>query len=140
MLRKLSVVPLLCARSANEIFILLYTFLLRKLSIVPLLCARSAKIFLLSCTPFCLESFQFTPFCLESCLLYPFFARAARRTFLLHCTPFCLQSFLLYLFWRSQREETNILLYCFLLRMLFSYPFFCACSAKKISIIVSLFS
>ena len=105
LLRKLYIVPFLCARSAKIFFTLLYPlllrkllpypFLLRKLFIVPFLCARSAKkIFTV-----------LYPFLLRKLFIVPFFERAARIIRLLYCTLFCLESFLLYLFVRAQREE-----------------------------------
>ena len=130
MLRKLSIVPFLCARSAKSFFTLLYPlllrkllpypFLLRKLFIVPFLCARSAK---KTFTVLC-------PFLLRKLFIVTFLKRAARIISLLDCTLFCLENFLLYLLVRAQREESFYFTVPLLLRKLFFVPFFCARSAK----------
>ena len=57
--------------------------------------------------------FHFTVsyFCLESFLLFPFFARTARRCFLLYCIPFCSESF-----YRTPFCLENCILYPFFAR------------------------
>ena len=68
------IVPLVGARSAKQVFTLLYPLLIRKLSIVPLF-ARTKL--LLYCATFGSERFLWYPFLLRKFLLYPFWLRAS---------------------------------------------------------------